>query len=229
VSIKELDPEQTSPKQRRIAAIFLPSGLDQAAVDPFLYSQDFYETHQEVLPRGFGIISGVERLYEERGATLVPRETISFDARGREEGEFAWQICYGDRGTQKVTRLWVQEGALSADYAETSNQGSITKHFLLDRDEAEMVQAHLLERLASPEVEACIQEAYGRRQSLEKTLATLALQKEKEMAELGLSSGFLDKQIAAQVGMRAATGFAPMLVFDANRLKLLRDEQPSDL
>ena len=229
MSIKELDPEQTSPKQRRIAAIFLPTGLDQAAVDPFLYSQDFYETHQEVLPRGFGIISGVERPYEERGVVLVPRETISFDARQVEEGEFSWQICYGDRGAQKVARLWAREEDLSVEYAETSNQGAITKHFLLQPDEAEMVQAHLLERLDSPEVEACIQEAYARRQNLEKGIAKLALEKDEASAEWGSSTSFLDKRIAGQERLRETTGFALMLVFDEHRLKVLRAEQPSDL
>ena len=229
MSIEQLDTAQTTPKKRRVAAIFLPDELSIGDVDPFLHSQDFYKQHHEVLPQGFGIVSGASLDYEERGIAITGRETISFDARQAKQGEFGWQICYANRGAQKVARLVVQEARLSADYAETSNQGAIIRHFQLEQEEAELVQAHLLERLDSPEVEACIQEAYVRRQNIHSTLANLALKKKEEAIRWGSTPRHLDTQIAAQKGVLETTGFVPMLVFDNYRLKLLPAEQPAEL
>ena len=198
-----LDPTLSPAEQRRGAAIFLSS-------------QDFYSQHQEVLPLGFGVVSSVNRI-DETGKQF--RESLGFDARGREDGKFVWEIVYGAGGAQKVTRLLVSADSFDGMYIETSTQGSVTKAFDMQPEELVQAETRLLERLASPEVQDCISEASDRRRRLEQVLANLALEKDKEEANWGSPSRGSEQAIAVQTKQLARTGFVPMVIFDLARVR----------
>lgn len=165
-----LKPEQAQTvREGHIAPIFLTNEPRTDEIDLFSYSEDFLAQHKEILPEGFGKVSGLLLPLDYRGELLEAREIIAFDARKSEEGNFVWELCVAreDLEGQRVIRLDVSDQGTTGIFARTDIQGALYTIFELEAGEVAAIEAHLLSRLEANDVQEQILQVHQERQRAE--------------------------------------------------------------
>ena len=162
-------PESTEPArmERQPAALFLgeenPNG-----VNLFQISDDFYQSYDNLLQKGYGVVAQIER------PTDIT-ETLLFDARRRGQSKYLWELTHGRRGARKIWQPEVSPDSSSGRFYTTTNQGVQIGARKLEDSELNELLAYIAAFLDSAEVTEQIQARLNRRSRTEKSLADFAL------------------------------------------------------
>jgi hypothetical protein len=223
VAIRTPEQKVDSPKGR-LAPIFLSHEQRFEEEGLFGYSEAFHEQHDEILQKGYGIISGLGQPGSDGELTEPPRETIIFDARTASEESYGWELCYApESGVEQMVRLQVYADRTEGTFAQTSNQGRFLPwaSFDLTPEEAFEIEAHLLQRMRSPEVQDQIEDVYEKRLTIRRAIVHLINKQaaEDRVFALGLKvnkapqSSMFTEQIEAQRRNLETLGFTALSLF----------------
>lgn len=153
------DPLRPELNMRHEAVFFIS---EECLEDRSLFDQsnNFYIEHQDILPRGFGVLGQVGRAPDSNYEKLPPTESLIFDARRRDEGLITWELVQGDKGSRKIWQLDTTCDGVSGRTFKTNCQGLLMINEPIDSEDTLHVSRYILGVLWGTYVQKTINKKY---------------------------------------------------------------------
>lgn len=153
--------------------------------DPFYdFSREFWLAKQDLLPEGYGSVFtaavNIEGQVFDVGSPGRPKEGIAsasivFDATGRHNGQFAWQLSYTQSGLgQEVTQLYVNSSGFTPIKFWFDHQGAAAKPPIINEFSKHLAEKDIQKLLDSDFFKQAVKEKRTQQLKDEQNLSKLS-------------------------------------------------------
>jgi len=138
------------PDKRPEAAFLIPSEFIPTSL--FNFSQHYWESRQELMSEGYGTVIQQVQYETQSQQAIVHTDTLTFDARGRSENMYVWQLSRGSQGARTIWQIFVNKDVAEGRSYRTNNQGRlIDTVYIEDKDELRQLWGSFTEIINSDE------------------------------------------------------------------------------